>query len=80
MIDKDKGRYTSEDAVNKLGNRYNLVLVATARAREIKRERHGSARSSILTALEEIETGKVGNEYLKHYAKGYRQSRHHRNG
>lgn len=79
MKDLDRGRYTSEDAVLKIGNRYNLILVATARAREIKREKHGSARSSILTALEEIEAGKVGLEYLDHYAKGNRKSRHHRN-
>jgi len=79
MKDLDRGRYTSEDAANKIGNRYDLVLVATARAREIKKEKHGSARSSILTALEEIEEGKVGREYLKHYAKGNRLSRHHRN-
>lgn len=80
MKNLDRGRYTSEDAVNKIGNRYDLVLVATARAREIKKEKHGSARSSILTALEEIEDGKVGREYLAQYAKGNRLSRHHRNG
>ena len=80
MKDLDRGRYTSEDAVKKIGNRYDLVLVATARAREIKKEKHGSARSSILTALEEIEDGKIGCEYLAHYAKGNRLSRHHRNG
>jgi DNA-directed RNA polymerase omega subunit len=79
MKDLDRGRYTSEEAANKIGNRYDLILVATARAREIKKEKHGSARSSILTALEEIEEGKVGREYLKHYAKGNRLSRHHRN-
>jgi hypothetical protein len=31
-------------------------------------------------AMEEIEEGKVGIEYLNIYAKGNRQSRHHRNG
>ena len=80
MKDLDRGRYTSEEAANKIGNRYDLILVATARAREIKKEKHGSARSSILVALEEIEDGKVGREYLKHYAKGNRLSRQHRNG
>ena len=80
MKDLDRGRYTSEEAANKIGNRYDLILVATARAREIKKEKHGSARSSIFAALEEIEDGKVGREYLEHYAKGNRLSRHHRNG
>jgi DNA-directed RNA polymerase subunit K/omega len=57
-----------------------MVLVATARARELKKEKHTDARSNILRALEEIEEGKVGIEYLNIYAKGSRQSRHHRNG
>jgi len=80
MKDLDRGRYTSEDAVRKIGNRYDMVLVATARARELKKEKHSDARSNILRALEEIEAGTVGIEYLKTYAKGNRQSRHHRNG
>jgi DNA-directed RNA polymerase omega subunit len=61
-----------------IGNRYEMVLVATARARELKKENHSVAKSNILTALEEIEDGKVGREYLHKYAKGNRVSRHHR--
>lgn len=45
------------------GNRFNLVLVAAARAREIKRQHSSSDKRehvhSIITALEEIESGKV---------------------
>jgi DNA-directed RNA polymerase subunit K/omega len=55
-----------------------MVLVATARARELKKENHSVAKSNILTALEEIEDGKVGREYLHKYANGNRVSRHHR--
>jgi DNA-directed RNA polymerase omega subunit len=74
----DRGRYTSEDAVLKLGNRYELVLVASARARELKKENRGFAKSNILTALEEIEDGKIGREYLEKYSRNNKQSRHHR--
>lgn len=76
----DNGRYTSEDAVLKLGNRYNLVLVASARARELKKENTGFAKHLITQALREVEEGKVGIEYLDKFVKGNRLSRHHRKG
>ena len=45
------------------GNRFNLVLIAAARAREIKRQHaHSDSREhvhSIITALGEIEAGTV---------------------
>jgi DNA-directed RNA polymerase subunit K/omega len=51
------------------GNRFNLVLIAAARAREIKRQHRESDKRehvySNLTALLEIQSGKVGAEYLK---------------
>jgi DNA-directed RNA polymerase subunit omega len=58
---------TSEDAVAQVGNRYNLVLIASNRARELSRgdaARVASKNGPVLTALQEIEQGKVGNEYL----------------
>jgi len=58
---------TSEDAVAMVGNRYNLVLIASNRVRELSRgdmPRVTSKHGPILTALSEIEQGKVGNEYL----------------
>lgn len=61
-------RISSEKAVNQVGNRYDLVLIASIRARELKRghrpkvnTNHGAS----LTALTEIEEGHVGREYLK---------------
>ena len=58
---------TSQAAVAAVGNRYDLVLIASRRARELSRgdaalvlSRHGP----VLTALKEIEAGKVGREYL----------------
>lgn len=65
-------RITSELAVAKIGNRFDLILVASARARELKRghmpltTRKGGAT---ITALREIEEGKVGREMLATYRK-----------
>lgn len=61
-------RLTSQDAVEMIGNRFDLVLVASQRARELK---NGSlpkvtARGSFIsTALKEIEEGKyTKKDYL----------------
>jgi DNA-directed RNA polymerase omega subunit len=51
-----------------IGNRFDMILVASQRAREIKRGNaklvNGTA-SPIIVALKEIEMGKVGKDYLK---------------
>ena len=51
------------------GNRFDLVLIASARSREIssrnKHEGQLEYRSGNLTALLEIQEGKLGKEYLK---------------
>ena len=62
-------RLTSELAVEQIGNRFALVLVASQRARELK---NGSmprvaeaGKTFISTALREIEEGKYTyNDYL----------------
>ena len=51
------------------GNRFDLVLVATVRARELSR-RHKAAGlttqvNSPVSALLDIQEGKIGREYLK---------------
>lgn len=57
----------SNEAVEAVGNRYDLVLIASRRVRELHR---GDAaklfcrRGPVLTALKEIEFGKVGRNYL----------------
>ena len=55
--------------VDKIGNRFNLVLIAAARAREIskknKDENNLTYISPGVTALLEIQNGKVGKEYLR---------------
>jgi len=58
----------NEAAVEAIGNRYDLVLIAARRVRELHRgdairieeNRHGA----VVTALLEIEQGKVGIDYL----------------
>jgi len=55
--------------VANIGNRYDLVIVAAHRAKEIKRQHKESMKRehvhSNLTALLEIQAGKIGPEYLK---------------
>ena len=61
-------RITSELASRQVGSKYDLILIASRRVREL---RNGHApliddphRSEIVTALREIEQGKVGRDYL----------------
>lgn len=60
-------RISSEKAVEAIGNRYDLILVASRRTREL---RHGHApkvttkNSATVTALKEIEEGHIGRDYL----------------
>ncbi len=63
-------RISSEKAAQQVGNRYDLILIASARIRELHRghqpkmkPKQGHGKS--LTALAEIEEGLVGREYLK---------------
>jgi DNA-directed RNA polymerase subunit omega len=61
-------RYTSQAAVEMIGNRYDLVLIASIRARELKRGYKPLIETNnkpIVSALYEIEQGKIGIEYLK---------------
>ena len=55
-------RYTSQAAVAAIGNRYDLVLAASQRARELKNgsmpKVEGKDASFNVTALREIEQGK----------------------
>jgi len=58
---------SSEEAVAAVENRYDLVLIASRRARELSRgdtPRVASRRGPVVTALTEIEAGVVGRKYL----------------
>jgi DNA-directed RNA polymerase omega subunit len=54
---------------DQFGNRFDMILAASARAREISRLNRNSTRfehtHAPVTALLEIQEGKIGREYLK---------------
>ena len=67
-MSESRARYTSEEAVNQVGNRFDLVLIAAQRVRELKRgyrPKLTTKAGTTVTALQEIEAGLVGREYLK---------------
>ena len=51
------------------GNRFNLVLIASARAKEIARMHKSDERQdyphSMVSALLEVQSGEIGSEYLR---------------
>lgn len=61
-------RITSEEASRQVGSKYDLILIASRRVRELRNgyttEISNPHRSEIITALREIEQGKVGRDYL----------------
>ena len=66
----DKGRHTSEEAAKKAGSLYDLVLIASARARELKKNNSAeTARSFVVQAITDVEEGRAGREYLKKHQK-----------
>jgi DNA-directed RNA polymerase subunit omega len=51
-----------------VGNRFDLVLIASQRVRELKRgamPKVASKNGAVVTALREIEQGFIGRDYLK---------------
>jgi len=69
-MNESRARYSSQEAVNMIGNRFEMVLIASARVRELKRghksklDKPTKAGPTVI-ALMEIEKGLVGREYLK---------------
>ena len=58
----------TEKCVSNIGNRFELVLVAAARARELRRGHRplvNTPNGNVVTALQEIEAGLVGRDYLR---------------
>jgi DNA-directed RNA polymerase omega subunit len=65
---ESRARYTSEEAALAVGNRFDLVLIASQRVRELKRGHHPkliTKAGATVTALQEIEAGLIGRDYLK---------------
>ena len=63
-------RNTSQKAAAAVGGVFNLVLVASARVRELKnghapKVKMAAGSGVTSTALKEIEEGHIGPEYLK---------------
>ena len=60
-------RITSQDAVEMIGNRYELVLIASRRARELSRgdmPKVTKVSGHLVTALREVEQGFVDRSWL----------------
>jgi len=60
-------RITSQVAALKIGNIYDMVLIASARTRELrkgKRPMINTKNKPSVTAIREIEQGHIGREYL----------------
>ncbi len=58
----------NDRCVEQVGNRFDLILIASARARELHRGHQkmvSTVNSAPITALREIEEGRIGREYLK---------------
>lgn len=61
-------RITSQKAAEAVGNRFDLVLIAAARTRELKKNYAPKVlceNGPAVTALREIEAGLIGRDYLK---------------
>ena len=61
-------RLTSQKAAEAVGNRFDLVLIASARVRELRRgdaPKIKTKNGPVVTALREVEAGAVGRDYLK---------------
>jgi len=67
---ESRARYTSQEAVDMIGNRFEMVIIAATRVRELKRGHRPKVDNPLkegptVVALMEIEKGLVGREYLK---------------
>jgi len=61
-------RVTSQAAAEMIGNRYDMVLIASLRARELKKgylPKVICENGPQVTALREVEAGFIGRDYLK---------------
>jgi DNA-directed RNA polymerase omega subunit len=69
LTDSRGTQINTEDCVANVGNRFDLVLIASARVRELanrhKRSGNPGQLNAPVTALLEIQANKVGREYLK---------------
>ena len=60
-------KYTTNVAADRVGGKYNMILIAARRARELNAGWNPTIESdnnNIVKALEEIEAGHIGIDYL----------------
>lgn len=65
---ESRARYTSQEAVDMVGSRFDLVIIASLRVRELCKGHKSKITTNagpVVTALQEIEKGYVGREYLR---------------
>ncbi len=77
-MNESRALYSSQEAVDKFGNRFQMILAACARYRELKRGYIPMVKSNsgpIGVALEEIEAGIIGQEYVLKNLDGNRKQR-----
>ena len=70
ILTESRGTQIDTDAcVDQIGNRFDLVIAASARVRELiakhKQAENPNQLNASVTALLEVQAGKVGPEYLK---------------
>ena len=61
-------RFSSEKAAQMIGSKFDLILIATVRARELAKGHKPKVKTNSkhsVTALMEIEQGLIGRDYLK---------------
>jgi DNA-directed RNA polymerase omega subunit len=66
-MNESRAKYSSQEAAEKIGSIYNLVLAASCRYRELKRGYVPMIQSKsgpVGIALEEIEAGIIGKDYI----------------
>lgn len=60
-------RITSQKAMEAIGNKYDMILIAASRARELRRgstPKVSKVNGVCVTALREIEEGQIDMEYF----------------
>ena len=69
QLSRGPGIDTEKCVENAGGNKYTMVLIAAARAREIKRQHKESDKREhifpTITALEELQSGEIGLDYIR---------------
>jgi len=61
-------RFTAEKAAQAVGSKFDLILIAAIRARELRNGYKSLVRGGngpVVTAIREVEEGHIGREYLR---------------